>query len=72
MAIRLERSGGLMLIRGTADEPVKPQKWNKQIQLGLWLVLIMLTGGVLFVGPHPLLTWVSVGHVFKAVLAAIW
>jgi hypothetical protein len=72
MAIRLEKSGELMFIRGTADDPEKSNKWNKQIQLGLWLVLIMLAGGVLFMGPHALLEWATVTHAFRSVLTAIW
>jgi hypothetical protein len=72
MAIRLEKSGELMFIRGTADEPEKPKKWNKYIQPGLWLALIMLAGGVLFMGPHALLEWATVSHAFRSVLTAIW
>jgi hypothetical protein len=72
MAIRLEKSGELMFIRGIADEPGKSNKWNKHIQLGLWLVLIMLVGGVLFMGPHALLGWATVTHAFRSVLTAIW
>jgi len=72
MAIRLERSGELMLIRGTADEPDEPRNSNKWVQLGLWLVLVALTTGVLFVGPHPLLEWAAVSHAFEYLMAASW
>jgi hypothetical protein len=72
MAIRLERSGGLILIRGTRDEPEEPRKWIKYLQLGLWLALIMLASGVLFMGPHALLDWATVSHAFRSVLTAIW
>ncbi len=72
MAIRLERSGELIFIRGTPDEPEKPKKWAHYIQLGLWLVLIVLAGGVLFMGPHALLGWGTVSHAFRSVLTAIW
>ena len=72
MAIRLEKSGELILIRGSADEPEKPRKWIKYVQLGLWLVLIMLASGVLFMGPHALLDWATVSHAFRSVLMAIW
>jgi hypothetical protein len=72
MAIRLERSGELILIRGTPDEPEKPRKWSKHIQLVLWLVLILLVSEVLFMGPDALLDWATVSHAFRAVLTAIW
>lgn len=72
MAIRLERSGELIFIRGTADEPEKPRKESKYIQPGLWLVLVMLAGGVLFVGPDPLLDWAPVNHALRSVLTGIW
>ncbi len=72
MAIRLERSGELILIRGAADEPEKPRKWRKYLQLGLWLVLIALASGVLFMGPNALLQWSTVSQAFRSVLTAIW
>jgi len=72
MAIRLERSGELIFIRGTADEPEKPRKWTKYVQPGLWLALIMLASGGLFMGPHALLEWATVSHAFRSVLTAIW
>ena len=72
MAIRLEKSGELMLIRGMADEPEKPRQWVKGIHLGLWLVVIALTSAVLFMGPHALLDWATVNHALRSVLTAIW
>lgn len=72
MAIRLEKSGELILIRGTADEPETPKKWTKYVQLGLWLALILLASGVLFMGPDALLDWATVSHAFRSVLTAIW
>jgi hypothetical protein len=71
MAIRLERSGELYFIRGVADEPEKPSKWNKRIELVLWLTLIVLASGVLFLGPHALVNWATVNHAFRAVVTAI-
>ena len=70
MALRLERSGELMMIRGSADEPEEPRNPNKWVQRGLWLVLIALTTGVLFVGPHPLLEWATVSNAFKYLMTA--
>jgi hypothetical protein len=72
MAIRLERSGELMFIRGVPDEPEKPRKRNKSIQLVLWLVLIVLASGVLFMGPHAPLDWATVNHAFRSVVTATW
>ena len=72
MAIRLERSGELMLIRGIADEPEKPRKQNKLITLVLWLALIVVVGGVLFVGPNAPLDWATVNHAFMSAVTAIW
>lgn len=72
MAIRLERSGELMFIRGTADKPEKPRTWKKYIQPGLWLVLALLVSAVLFMGPQSLLPWTTVTHAFRSVLTAIW
>ncbi len=72
MAIRLERSGGLIFIRGQADEPEKAKEWKKYIQPGLWLLLALLVTGVLFMGPQALLPWTTVTHAFRSVLTAIW
>jgi hypothetical protein len=72
MAIRLERSGGLIFIRGKADEPVKTQKWKKYIQPCLWLALFLMVSGALFMGPQALLSWTTINHAFRSVLTAIW
>lgn len=72
MAIRLERSGELFFIRGTADELEKPKEWKKYVQPGLWLLLALLVSGVLFMGPQALLPWTAVTHAFRSVLTAIW
>ncbi len=68
MAIRLERSGGLILIHGGHEEPPKP-KWGskRHRRLALLVALIVLVAGLLFAGPH-ILGW----HTFKALPTAIW
>lgn len=69
MAIHLERSGGLYLIKGDGrDDPEEP-KDNKFVTLGLWLMLIGLAAGVLFAGPHSL-TMADISHTFKGFLTA--
>jgi hypothetical protein len=68
MGIRLERSGGLILIKGAPDPPEPPL--NKYATLGLWLALIILVGGILFIGPHSL-TMADVTHTFKSFLTAV-
>lgn len=68
MAIRLERSGGLMFIRGQADEPEKPKK---NYHVGLWVMLIVLVMGALFAGPN-VPGWTLVSHTVKTVVSAVW
>lgn len=51
MAIRLERSGGLILIHGAPDPPSKKKWWDKRPGgLGPWILLAVLITGVLFAG----------------------
>lgn len=69
MAMRLERSGGLIFIHGAPEEP-QPPKRNKFTGLGLWLALVILVIGVLFIGPHSL-SLADVGHTVKNLLAAV-
>lgn len=69
MAIRLEKSGGLVFIKGAPDEPKTEKRRRKD--LGLWLVLIALVMGALFADSHSL-SWPVVSHAFKSVLTAIW
>lgn len=68
MAMRLERSGGLIFIRGGPDEPEPPppkSPWG----LVLWLVLMGLLGVVLFVGPDAP-GWPMVNQLYEVALAA--
>ena len=70
MAIRLEKSGELYFIRGTADPPAK-KKWSSRNSggMGLWLVLALLVMGMLF--PLPIAAaWPSVSHALNGFLSA--
>lgn len=69
MAIRLERSGGLIFIHGAPEEP-EPPEGDNFTSLGLWLALVILVIGVLFIGPHSL-SLADVGHTVKSLLAAV-
>ena len=71
MAIRLERSGGLILIHGAPDPPVKKKpRDNKLRSLSLWLVLTLLIAGVLYA--YPVASgWPWVAHTVKDLLSAV-
>lgn len=68
MAIRLEKSGGLLLVRGVKAEP-EPEK-RSGLNVCLWLVLIALVAGIYFV-PAKGLDMAAVHHTFNALLGAI-
>ncbi len=68
MAIRLERSGGLIFIKGAPEDPATGKRRSRN--LGLWLALIILVMGMLFV-PSNGLSWAAVSHTFKAFLAVV-
>lgn len=68
MAIRLEKSGELYLIRGTAEPPAKAKRTGKAF--GLWVVLMLLAMGVLF--PNPIASgWPLISHTIKGFLAVV-
>ena len=72
MAIRMEKSGELMMIYGTKDEPDDQQDWNnRRSKLGVLVVAVAVVAGVIYLGPHV------PGHeifsnAFKSIVAAIW
>jgi hypothetical protein len=71
MAIRLERSGGLIFIHGAPEDPKAAKSGTRnRRRLGLLLVLIALVIGLLLAGPHAL-GWPGVSHAFKTFLAAV-
>lgn len=67
MAIRLEKSGGLLFIRGCPDPPEKKRRnWH----VGLWL---LLAGSVLAAVYAPELQsqWPAISHAIHGVLGAM-
>jgi hypothetical protein len=67
MAIKLEKSGGLILIRGAEDPPEKPRGHN----MGLWLTLALCVAGLLCASPLAS-KWPVVAHAVKTFVAAAW
>jgi hypothetical protein len=67
MAIRLEKSGGLILIRGGEDPPEKVKRTGK----GLWLVFAVCVAGILYASPLAS-GWPAVAHAMKSFLAVVW
>lgn len=68
MAIRLEKSGGLLLVRGVKAEP-EPEK-RSHLDVYLWLVLIALVVGIYFV-PAKGLDVTAVHHTVNSILGAV-
>lgn len=70
MAIRLERSGGLILIHGAPDPPSKKKWWDKKPRgLGLWIVLALFIAGFALadsVAPE----WPAIAETVKGLLAS--
>jgi len=72
MSIRLEKSGELMLIYGTKDEPDDQENWDtRRSKLGVIAVAVAVVTAALFLGPyvpgHEL-----VSNALKSIVAAIW
>lgn len=71
MAIRLEKSGGLILIRTASHDAAKQKQGTKNRRRpGAWVGLTVLAGAVL-IGMHSP-AWQAVSHTLKTLLAAIW
>lgn len=70
MAIRLEKSGGLILIKGSPDPPVQ-RRWSETLPggFGPWLALILFVA-VGVGAPHIVAGWPVLAHVVKGLLAA--
>lgn len=72
MAIRLQKSGGLMMIYGTRDEPDDQEEWNtRRRKLGVLVVSLAVVAAVLFIGPH-MPGHEMLSNAFKSIVAAIW
>jgi len=71
MAIRLEKSGGLILVRGNQEDRKAPGWWSRNHrELGLWVALAALLMAALFV-PAEALRWEAVDHALTALLHAL-
>lgn len=72
MAIRLEKSGELMMIRGIRDELDDQKEWNtKRSKLGVFLFAIVAVTTVVFIGPH-VPGYAILSNACKSFWAAIW
>jgi hypothetical protein len=72
MAIRLEKSGELMMIRGIREELDDQKDWNaRRSKLGVLVVAILVVTAVVFVGPH-VPGYEIVSKAFMSFWAAIW
>ena len=72
MAIRMEKSGELMLIYGADDDSNDQNEWDPRRQkLGVLVVSVAVVTAAVFVGPH-VPGFEIIRNAFKAVLAAIW
>lgn len=70
MAIRLERSGGLMFIRGTPDDPREAKRARGTHRRALWMMLLLLAMGILFASPIAS-GWPAAVHVARGFLAGV-
>jgi hypothetical protein len=72
MAIRLEKSGELMMIYGTRDDQDDQREWNtRRSKLGVFAVAVGVVAAVVFLGPH-IPGYALISHAIKAVVKAIW
>jgi len=68
MAIRLEKSGGLYLIRGNPPERKKPGWWSRNHRdVQLWVVLTALVLAALFL-PAEAFRWEAIDHTLKGLM----
>lgn len=72
MAIRLEKSGGLIFVHGAPDPPVKKKTWwsKKPRGLGPWIVLALFIAGALF-AESAASEWPAVAEAVKNLIAAV-
>lgn len=72
MAIRLEKSGELMMIYGTRDDQDDQRDWNaRRSKLGVLAVAVGVVAALFFLGPI-VPGYALISHAIKAVVAAIW
>ena len=72
MAIRLEKSGELMFIRGTKDELEPQDEWyERRRKLEMLVVVLALVTAAIYLVPH-LPGHELLSQAFDAIVAAIW
>ena len=72
MAIRLERSGELILIRGTKDEPKPENEWyERRRRLGVLVVALAVVTTAMYVVPNMPGREIF-SQALHAILSAIW
>jgi hypothetical protein len=69
MAMQLEKSGGVAIVRG-GREGSAAEKPKYHDELGLCLALILLLAWALFLGLHTL-DWAAVTHAVKVFLGVL-
>ena len=72
MAMRMEKSGELIMVYGDNDEPDAQKEWStKRSKLGVLVVAIVVVTATVFIGPH-VPGYEIISNACKAVVAAIW
>lgn len=73
MAIRLEKSGELMMIYGKKDdEPDITENWRmRRRKLGTFCAAVAIVTVAIVFGPH-MPGWIILSGTFKSIVAAIW
>ncbi len=72
MAMRMEKSGELIMVCGSHDEPDAQKEWNtRRSKLGVLVFAIVAVTAVVFVGPH-VPGFEIFSNALKTVVAAIW
>jgi hypothetical protein len=72
MAIRVEKSGELMMIYGIKDEPDAQEEWNtRRGKLGALLAAVATVTAAVYLVPH-MPGFAVLSGTFKSILAAIW
>jgi hypothetical protein len=72
MAMRMERSGELIMVYGNNDEPDAQKEWStRRRKLGVLVFAIVAVTAAVFVGPH-VPGHEIISHALKTVFEAIW
>jgi hypothetical protein len=72
MAMRMERSGELIMVYGNDDEPDAQEEWStRRRKLGALVLAIVAVTAAVFIAPH-VPGYEILSNACKAVVAAIW